>query len=437
MDKAMDWLRKKGIAKADKKAGNIAVEGNIASYVHFNSKIAVLAEVNSETDFVASNAIFKEFATDVAMQIAANPTVTCVTSDDVPADVKEREKELEMQKEDLADKPDNIKEKIVEGRLRKKFEEMALLNQKWLKDEDKTVQEVLKERIAKLGENIVIRRFVRLNLGEGLEKKDNDFAAGVEKELAKYRSDPAEAPKEEEKPKEEKPKEEPKDEPKAEGPKISAAQVKELRQRSGAGILDSKKALKESGGDIDKAMEWLKKKGMAKADKKAGNLSVEGVIASYVHFNSKLGVIVEVNSETDFVAINAIFKEFAADVAMQIAANPSIVCVSADEVPADVVEKEKEIEMNKEDLAGKPDNIKEKIVGGRLKKKYEEMALMSQKWLKDEDKTVQEVLKEKVAKLGENIVIRRFQRLVLGEGLEKKEDDFAAGVEKELAKYRN
>lgn len=218
---------------------------------------------------------------------------------------------------------------------------------------------------------------------------------------------------------------------------VSAAQVKELRGRSGAGIMDSKKALKESGGDIDKAMEWLKKKGIAKADKKAGNISAEGAIASYVHFNSKLGVIVEVNSETDFVAINAIFKEFAEDVAMQIAANPTVVCISADEVPADVIEKEKEIEMNKEDLAGKPDNIKEKIVSGRLKKKYEEMSLMAQKWLKDEDKTVQDVLKEKVAKLGENLVIRRFERLVLGEGIEKKEDDFAAGVEKELAKYRS
>merc|ERR1712113_162103 len=128
------------------------------------------------------------FASDVAMQIAANPTVNCVTTDEVPADIKEKEKDIEMQKEDLAGKPDDIKEKIVEGRLKKKYEEMALLNQKWLKDEEKTVQDVLKEKIAKLGENLVIRRFARLNLGEGLEKKDDDFAAGVEKELAKYRA---------------------------------------------------------------------------------------------------------------------------------------------------------------------------------------------------------------------------------------------------------
>mmetsp|Transcript_95867 Transcript_95867/g.240268 ORF Transcript_95867/g.240268 Transcript_95867/m.240268 type:complete len:625 (+) Transcript_95867:67-1941(+) len=439
MEKAMDWLRKKGIAKADKKAGNIAAEGNVASYVHFNQKIGVIVEVNSETDFVASNAIFKEFTSDIAMQIAANPSIMCITAEEVPDEQKSKAKALEMAKEDLAGKPDNIKEKIVEGRLKKQFEEMALMNQKWLKDEEKTVQEVLKERIAKLGENLVIRRFLRLNLGEGLERKDTDFAAGVEAELAKYRADPnatpEEKPKEPEKPKEvEKPREEPKAEKKAVA--VSAGQVKELRERSGAGILDSKKALAECDGDMDKAMEWLKKKGMAKADKKAGNLSVEGAIASYIHFNNKIGVLVEVNSETDFVAINAIFKEFASDVAMQIAANPSVVCVTTDEVPADVKEKEKAVEMSKEDLDGKPDNIKEKIVEGRLKKRYEEMALLNQKWLKDEEKTVQDVLKEKIAKLGENIVIRRFARLNLGEGLEKKDDDFAAGVEKELAKYR-
>ncbi|CAE7400709.1 PETs, partial [Symbiodinium pilosum] len=159
---------------------------------------------------------------------------------------------------------------------------------------------------------------------EGLEKKEDDFAAGVEKELAKYKNAGGEAKEEKKEEKEEK-KEEPKEEKKEEEKKeekpkvaVSAAQVKELRGRSGAGILDAKKALTECGGDMDEAMEWLKKKGMAKADKKAGNLSAEGVIASYVHFNSKLGVLVEVNSETDFVAINAIFKEFAADVAMQI-----------------------------------------------------------------------------------------------------------------------
>lgn len=436
MEKAMEWLKKKGMAKADKKAGNAAVEGNITSYVHFNSKIAVLVEVNSETDFAAGNDIFKDFTADIAMQIAANPDVAYVSADDVPEEMKVKERELEMKKEDLEGKPDNVKDKIVEGRLKKKFEEKALLSQKWLKDEDQSVEQAVKATVAKLGENIIIRRFVRLTLGEGLEKKDADFAAGVEKELSKYKTDGAAPP-------------EPKKEPEPEAPKapeaakpeepkvaVSAAAVKALRERSGAGILDSKKALAACDNDVDKAMEWLKKKGMAKADKKAGNLSVEGAVDSYVHFNSKLGVIVEVNSETDFVAINAIFKEFVKDVAMQIAANPSIQYVSTDDVDPAEYEKEKALEMNKEDLAGKPDNIKEKIVDGRLKKKFEEVALLGQKWLKDEEKTVQDVLKEKIAQLGENLIVRRFERLSLGEGLEKQDADFAAGVEKELEKYR-
>jgi len=215
-----------------------------------------------------------------------------------------------------------------------------------------------------------------------------------------------------------------------------AAAVKELRARSMAGIMDCKKALAECDGDMDKAMAWLKKKGVAKADKKAGNVAAEGNIASYVHFNSKIAVLVEVNSETDFVASNEIFRTFTSDLAMQIAANPAVVAVSSDDVPADAKAKAKEVEMGKDDLKGKPEEIAEKIVMGRLKKQFEEMALMNQKWLKDEDKTVDQVLKEKIAKLGENLIIRRFERLVLGEGLAKKDDDFAAGVEKELAKYR-
>jgi len=184
---------------------------------------------------------------------------------------------------------------------------------------------------------------------------------------------------------------------------------------------------------MEAAMDWLKKRGIAKADKKSDRVAVEGAIASYVHFNKRLGVLVEVNCETDFVAQNSIFKDFLGEVAMQIAANPEVVSVSTDDVPADVVAKEKDIEMNKEDLQGKPDNIKEKIVAGRLKKKFAEMALLEQKWLMDEDKTVADIVKEKIAKLGENIVIRRFTRVVLGEGLQKKEVDFAAEVEAQMS----
>eukprot|EP00913_Durusdinium_trenchii_P024798 g23274.t1 len=345
----------------------------------------------------------------MAMQVAANEEVGFMTVDDVPAGIQEKEKALEMAKEDLEGKPDAVKEKIVAGRLRKKFEEKALMNQKWLKDEDNiTVQEAVKQIIAKLGENIVVRRFERLTLGQGLEKKDDDFAAGVdprlawEKELAKWKTEGEAKEEKKEEPKKEEPKAE---ERKAEEKKVvqvSAAQVKELRGRSGAGILDAKKALTECDGDMDKAMEWLKKKGMAKADKKAGNLSAEGVIASYVHFNNKFGVLAEVG------------------------ALPDVQFVSVEDVPAEVMAKDKELEMGKEDLDGKPDNIKEKIVAGRLRKKFEETALLSQKWIKDEDKTVQERV----------LALIMWSGRVVMQGLDKKDDDFAAGVEKELAKYR-
>jgi len=433
MEKAMEWLRKKGIAKADKKSGNQAVEGACGCYVHHNSSVAVLVEVNCETDFAASGANFKEFVDQVAMQIASNPDVTGVSTDEVPEDIKAKEKELEMAKDDLDGKPDEIKEKIVAGRLQKRFSEMALLEQKWVYDEDKKVADVLKEMIAKVGENIVIRRFVRLNLGEGIEKEEVDFAAGVAAELEKFK--PTGEPKEE-KPKEEKPApvaEKPK-EASAPKMKIPAAAVKELRERSGAGILDSQKALRECEGDMDKAMDWLKKRGIAKADKKAGNAVAEGAIGSYVHFNSKLAVLVEINCETDFAATNDNFKEFVDQVAMQIASNPDVTGVSTDEVPEDVKAKEKELEMAKDDLDGKPEDIKEKIVAGRLQKRFSEMALLDQKWILDDSKTVADVLKEKIAKIGENIVIRRFVRLNLGEGLEKVEADLAAAVAAEIAK---
>ncbi|CAE7263149.1 tsf, partial [Symbiodinium pilosum] len=167
------------------------------------------------------------------------------------------------------------------------------------------------------------------------------------------------------------PEPEPPKQEKAKSAGPSGKAVKELRERSRAGILDCKKALTECDGDMDKAMEWLKKKGMAKADKKAGNVAVEGCVASYVHFNNKIAVLVEVNSETDFVASNAIFKEFTADIAMQIAANSDVAYLTTDDVPAAEMEKEKQLEMAKDDLDGKPENIKEKIVVGRLKKKFE------------------------------------------------------------------
>ena len=298
---------------------------------------------------------------------------------------------------------------------------MALLEQPFIKDTGKTVAEVIKESIATIGENIQIRRFVRYNLGEGIEQKEEDFAAEVEAQTAAMAAKAAEKKGEASEEKEEKKESRP-------AVAISAALVKELRDASGAGMMDCKKALGETGGDVEAAKEWLRKKGLASADKKAGRLASEGAIGAYIHAGSRLGVLVEVNCETDFVARGEKFKELVNDMAMQIAACPEVMVVSTGDVPADVLERERAIEMEKEDLKSKPEAIREKIVQGRVDKIAKEMALLEQPFIKDTGKTVADHIKEQIASIGENINVRRFERYVLGEGIEKKTVDFAAEV---------
>lgn len=209
---------------------------------------------------------------------------------------------------------------------------------------------------------------------------------------------------------------------------ISAKVVKELRDKTGAGMMDCKKALKETDGDMEKAIEWLRQKGIASADKKAGRVAAEGLVGSYIHTGGRVGVLVEVNCETDFVARREEFKELVRDIAMQIAACPNVEYVSTDEVSSDTIAKEKEIEMGREDLASKPENIREKIVQGRIDKRLKELALMDQPYIRDQNITIEELVKQKVSQLGENIQVRRFSRFVLGEGIEKEESNFADEV---------
>jgi len=209
---------------------------------------------------------------------------------------------------------------------------------------------------------------------------------------------------------------------------ISAKTVKELRTKTGAGMMDCKKALKESEGDIDKAVEWLRQKGISSADKKSGRVAAEGQVGQYIHTGGRVGVLVEVNCETDFVARGDEFQELVRNVAMQIAACPNVEYVSTDEIPADFVAKETEIEMGREDLASKPENIRSKIVEGRIAKRLKELSLLDQPYVRDQNITVADYVKQSIAKLGENIQVRRFVRFVLGEGIEKKEEDFAAEV---------
>jgi elongation factor Ts len=209
---------------------------------------------------------------------------------------------------------------------------------------------------------------------------------------------------------------------------ISAKLVKELRDVTGAGMMDCKKALPETHGDKDKAVEWLRQKGIASAEKKSGRTAAEGAIGSYIHTGARVGVLVEVNCETDFVARGEIFQELIRNVAMQIAACPSVDYVKVDDIPAEVAEREKQIEMGRDDLAGKKEEMKEKIVAGRIGKRLKEMALMDQAYIKDSNLTVDELVKQVSGKVGENIQVRRFVRFNLGEGIEVEKMDFAAEV---------
>nr|YP_010726458.1 translation elongation factor Ts [Hypnea spinella]WDY84933.1 translation elongation factor Ts [Hypnea spinella] len=211
--------------------------------------------------------------------------------------------------------------------------------------------------------------------------------------------------------------------------KISAKFVQELRNKTGAGMMDCKKALQSSDGDMQLAIETLRKKGLALADKKANRVAVEGIIESYIHAGSRIGVLVEINCETDFVARRSEFQNLAKDLAMQIAASPSVKYVSIDHIDNSIIELETRIESGKEDLLNKPASIKEKIVSGRIEKRLKEMSLINQPFIKNTDISIEELIKQHIALLGENIKVRRFQKFLLGEGLDKKENDFLVDVE--------
>ncbi len=211
---------------------------------------------------------------------------------------------------------------------------------------------------------------------------------------------------------------------------ITANLIKDLRERTGAGMADCKKALVESDGDSEKAIDYLRKKGLAKAAKKAGREATEGAVVSYIHGGGRIGVLVEINCETDFVARNEDFVAFTKDVALQIAAmNPSF--VRKEEVSDDDVAKERSILVAKAMETGKPEAIAAKMVEGQISKWLKEICLLDQPFVKNPDQTIDQVQQALIAKIGENIRIRRFVRFELGEGLEKKKDDFAAEVAKQ------
>jgi elongation factor Ts len=208
---------------------------------------------------------------------------------------------------------------------------------------------------------------------------------------------------------------------------VTATLIKDLRERTGAGMADCKKALVEVSGDMEKAIDFLRAKGLAKAAKKAGREATEGAVVSYIHAGGRIGVLVEINCETDFVARNEDFQGFTRDVAMQIAAMaPQF--VSKDEVSEEVIAREREVLLAKAKETGKPEPVIQKMVDGQVSKWIKEICLLDQSFVKNPDKTINDLLQELIAKIGENMKVRRFVRFELGEGLEKKKNDFAAEV---------
>nr|YP_009398250.1 translation elongation factor Ts [Thaumatella adunca]ARW67436.1 translation elongation factor Ts [Thaumatella adunca] len=210
--------------------------------------------------------------------------------------------------------------------------------------------------------------------------------------------------------------------------KISTNNIKELRNKTGAGMTDCKKALEASDGKIDIAIQTLRKKGLASADKKSNRLVTEGLVESYVHAGSRIGVLVELNCETDFVARQPEFRQLAKDVAMQIAACQSVQYVSQNDIPEKVILYEQNFELEKDDLLTKSIDIKNKIVQGRVEKRLQELSLLNQNFIKRHEITIEELIKQNISLWGENIKIRRFERFILGEGLESKNNTFTKEV---------
>lgn len=214
---------------------------------------------------------------------------------------------------------------------------------------------------------------------------------------------------------------------------ISASAVKELREKTGVGMMECKKALVESNGDFTKAVDILRERGLANAQKKSGRIAAEGVVGSYIHGGGRIGVLVEVNIETDFAAKNEDFLAYVKDIAMQIAASKPEY-VRREEIPAEIIEKEKAILKSQALNEGKPEKVVEKMIEGRIEKFYKQVCLLDQAYIRNPDISVQQMTNEIIAKIGENISVRRFTRYEMGEGLQKREENFADEVAKQISK---
>ena len=212
---------------------------------------------------------------------------------------------------------------------------------------------------------------------------------------------------------------------------ITSQMVKELRERTQAGMMDCKRALQETGGDLEKAVDYLREKGLAAAAKKASRIAAEGLVEAYIHGDGRIGVLIEVNCETDFVAKTDEFRDLVRELAMQVAAMKAEY-VERSEVPQHVIEHEREVNRSLALNEGKPEHVVDKIVDGRMEKFFQQVCLLEQPYVRDADKSIQDLINEKIASMGENIRVRRFVRFERGEGLEKRVDDFAAEVRAQM-----
>ena len=214
---------------------------------------------------------------------------------------------------------------------------------------------------------------------------------------------------------------------------ITSQDVMALREKTGAGMMDCKRALTDADGDMEKAIDLLRERGLAAAAKNSGRIAAEGIVESYIHMGGRIGVLIEVNCETDFVANTDAFRLFVKDMAMQVAASRPLY-VSPEEIPAAEIEHEREILRAQALGEGKPEKIVDKMVDGRIQKYYKDVCLLEQPFIKDQDKAVKDILAEQVAKIGEKISVRRFVRYEMGEGLEKRQDNFAEEVAAQMGK---
>nr|QBK96581.1 elongation factor Ts family protein [Huperzia serrata] len=408
LEKAHNHLVQNGLASAEKRASHMETKGAIGGFIH-NSRVGVLIEVMCKIDSVSKGEIVRQLIDDLAMQLAASPHVQYVSVEDVPLQVKKKQVEIELQREDLKSKPEYIRAKIVDGRIAKRLRGLALLEQSFFKDDTILVKDLMKQKAAIVGQIIQIKRFVRLVCGEGFEGKSQNFHAKTAAQIQRQKvlaggsnnmstiEHPATAvyP--------------------AAG-LFNSPLLKQLCEETGASKMQCKKAIIEGGGYLEVARAYLRKHGLVSTGKKASRVLVAGGVGIYIE-NFRVGVLIEVNCQTDAVSRGDIFKQLLEDLAIQVALSPKVKYVSVQDIPLEIQAKERELELQKKNL-NEIEEMKAEIANDRVAKRLGELALFEQVFFKDDSLLVGDLLRQTVVTLGENICVRRFVRYIISEEIE-------------------